>query len=205
MAKNIVEKSRERYLEYEQRHQKILDAAVKIFNAKGYTAATTAEIAREAGIFEPTMYKHFKNKKKLFLACFRSITEELLSSYRKVYKNSLDDEIGYLRGVIKIYFDFVKENPHKSMFLVHLLSYRNDPDFENIFKDFMDRCIEGVRRVLVSAKKKGILKSDVDAHILAGMFVNQCFSVVSLKEFIEPEYFTSELFFRLMRDMLVFE
>jgi AcrR family transcriptional regulator len=176
-----------------------------LFNAKGYTAATTAEIAREAGISEPTMYKHFKNKKELFLACFGSITEELLSSYREVYKNTLDDEIGYLKGVIKIYFDFVTENPHKSMFLVHLLSYRNDPDFKNTFTDFMDRCIEGVRRVLISAKKKGRLKSDVDVHILAGIFVNQYFTVVSLREFIEPEYFTNEMLFWLMRDMLVLE
>lgn len=205
MDKNIVEKSRERYLEYERRHQEILDAAIRLFNARGYTAATTAEIAREADISEPTMYKHFKNKKELFLACFGSIAEELLSAYREVYKNTRDDERDYLKGVVKVYLDFVAENPHKSMFLVHLLSYRDDPEFEVIFKNFMNINIEGVRRVLESAKEKGILKSKIDIHILAGMFVNQYFTVVSLVEFVDMENITEEMFFQLIKDMLVID
>ena len=82
---NIVEKSREKYLEYEKRHQHILDAAIRIFNSKGYQSATTAEIAREAGISEPTMYKHYPSKKDLFLSCARSIEEELQRQYRTVY------------------------------------------------------------------------------------------------------------------------
>jgi len=96
MNKNVVEKSRERYLEHEKRHHDILNAAIQLFNAKGYTVATTAEIAREAGISEPTMYKHFENKKDLFLACFGSIADELLSAYRDVYRKNLDDELGYI-------------------------------------------------------------------------------------------------------------
>ena len=205
MHKNIVEKSRDRHLEYERRHQEILDAAIRLFNEKGYLAATTADIARESGISEPTMYKHYQNKKDLFLNCFRSIADQLLFAYREVYKKTLDDEIGYLKGVIKVYLDFVTENPHKSMFLVHLLSYRNDPEFENIFKDFMEGSIEGVKRILESAKRKGKLKSKIAVHVLAGMFVNQYFTVVALKEFIEPGHFTNETFFQLMLDMLVIE
>jgi AcrR family transcriptional regulator len=205
MNKNIVEKSRKKYLEYEKRHQEILDAAIRLFNARGYVAATTAEIAREADISEPTMYRHFENKKDLFFACFESITEELLSDYREVYKSTLGDERGYLRGVVKVYLDFVAKNPHKSNFLVHLLSYRNDPEFNIIFTDFMEKCIEGVRRVLESAKKKGILKSKIDIPILAGMFVNQYFTVVSMKEFVELADITEELFYELMKNMLVME
>lgn len=205
MDKNIVEKSRKKYLEYERRHQEILEAAIRLFNARGYAVATTAEIAREADISEPTLYRHFKNKKDLFIACFESITEELLSAYREVYRNTRDDERGYLKGVTKVYLDFVANNPHKSMFLVHLLSYRDDPEFDIIFKDFMDRSIEGVRRILESAKKKGILKSKIDISILAGMFVNQYFTVVSLMEFVELSNISDKLFYELMKDMLVIE
>ena len=60
---NIVDKSREKLLLYENRHQTILDNSIRIFNSRGYKAATTAMIARESNISEPTLYKHFKNKK----------------------------------------------------------------------------------------------------------------------------------------------
>ncbi|MBN2283802.1 MAG: TetR/AcrR family transcriptional regulator [Deltaproteobacteria bacterium] len=202
---NIVDKTKERYLEYERRHQEILDAAIRVFNSKGYNAATTAEIAREAGISEPIMYKHFGSKPELFLACFRSISDELLEAYREVYKNTVDNEVGYLEGVARVYIDFVENNPHKSMFLVHLLSYRDKPEFERVFMDFMDASIEGVRRIIEAAKEKGRIRSTIDARILAGFFVNQYFTVVALKELGGFQQSFNDVFFEIIHSMLKIE
>ena len=47
----------------------IVDAALKVFSARSYRGATTAEISREAGVTEPVLYRHFASKRKLFLAC----------------------------------------------------------------------------------------------------------------------------------------
>jgi AcrR family transcriptional regulator len=199
---NIVEKSKKKYLKYASRHQKLLDVAIQLFNLKGYHAATTAEIANKAGISEPTMYKHFKNKKDLFLACFRSISDKLLADYRDVYQKYRNDEIRYLEGVTKAYIDFVVQNPHKSMFLVHLLCYRDDPEFATVLKDFMERNIESIRRILESAKRKGRLKSNIDLRVLACVFVNQYFPVIASREFVSPKHFSSDAYLRLMLDML---
>jgi AcrR family transcriptional regulator len=43
----------------------ILDAALKIFEQKGFNAATTNEIAKEAGIAEGTIFRYFKTKKDI--------------------------------------------------------------------------------------------------------------------------------------------
>jgi len=72
----------------------------------------------------------------------------LSAQYRKIYKEHQDDIIDYVNGVSKIYIDFVEQNPHKSMFLIHLLSNRNDPSFYPIFKDFMEKNIKSVEKVL---------------------------------------------------------
>ena len=123
MDLNIVEKSKEKYLEYVQRHNNILEAAFHIFNDRGYKAATTAAIANEAGISEHTLYQHFKNKKNLFLSCLRSILEELMAGYRQVYMENKDNPLGYLKGVESFYLDFFLNNPHKSMFFFHTLLF----------------------------------------------------------------------------------
>jgi AcrR family transcriptional regulator len=52
-----------------QRRQAILDAAVHVFSLGSYRAATTAQIAREAGVSEPILYRHFGSKRELYLAC----------------------------------------------------------------------------------------------------------------------------------------
>jgi AcrR family transcriptional regulator len=57
----------------------VLDTACGVFSRSSYRGATTAEIAREAGITEPILYRHFGSKRDLYLACldegWRSLRE----------------------------------------------------------------------------------------------------------------------------------
>lgn len=45
---------------------KILNASIVLFSQQGYNAGTTKEIAREAGVSEMTLFRHFVNKYNLF-------------------------------------------------------------------------------------------------------------------------------------------
>jgi AcrR family transcriptional regulator len=51
------------------RRQAVLEAACVVFSRSSYRGATTAEIAREAGISEPILYRHFGSKRDLYVAC----------------------------------------------------------------------------------------------------------------------------------------
>jgi AcrR family transcriptional regulator len=51
------------------RRQAVLETACRVFSRSSYRGATTAEIAREAGISEPILYRHFGSKRDLYLAC----------------------------------------------------------------------------------------------------------------------------------------
>jgi AcrR family transcriptional regulator len=56
-------------LSAEARRQDVLESACRVFTRSSYHGATTAEIAREAGITEPILYRHFGSKRDLYLAC----------------------------------------------------------------------------------------------------------------------------------------
>jgi AcrR family transcriptional regulator len=71
----------------QERRQAVLDTACRVFSRSSYRGATTAEIAREAGISEPILYRHFGSKRDLYLACldeawgsFRAICEEAIAA-----------------------------------------------------------------------------------------------------------------------------
>lgn len=205
MSGNIVAKAKERYYEHERQQKKIIDTAIRLFNAKGYVATTTAEIAKEADIYEATMYKYFRSKKDLFLASFEAICEELTAAYREIYQKYPDDEIGYLKGVTLFYKNYVFNDASRSMFLVHLLGYREDPDFESAFRNFMERSIDAIEKVIQSAKNKGKIKSKLSARVLAAFYVNQYFTVLALKDFIDPHDITDEVMIELIGSMLQME
>jgi AcrR family transcriptional regulator len=56
-------------LSAEARRAAVLETACRVFSRSSYRGATTAEIAREAGISEPILYRHFGSKRDLYLAC----------------------------------------------------------------------------------------------------------------------------------------
>ncbi|ALG09731.1 TetR/AcrR family transcriptional regulator [Kibdelosporangium phytohabitans] len=51
-----------------RKRKAIFDAASAEFMHEGYAAASMDEIARRAGVSKPTIYNHFGNKERLFLA-----------------------------------------------------------------------------------------------------------------------------------------
>jgi AcrR family transcriptional regulator len=52
-----------------ERREEILAIAVRHFAAGGYTGTSTEAIAREAGISQPYLFRLFRTKRELFLAC----------------------------------------------------------------------------------------------------------------------------------------
>jgi AcrR family transcriptional regulator len=50
------------------RREQLLDTAAELFARLGYARATTAELAKAAGVTEPIIYRHFESKKALFVA-----------------------------------------------------------------------------------------------------------------------------------------
>jgi AcrR family transcriptional regulator len=51
-----------------ERRAALVDAALRVFGEGSYDGATTAEIARAAGVSEPILYRHFPSKRDLYFA-----------------------------------------------------------------------------------------------------------------------------------------
>ena len=49
----------------------ILEKALELFSTKGYDATTVREIAKEVGITQSSLYKHYKSKEDIFISIFK--------------------------------------------------------------------------------------------------------------------------------------
>ena len=61
----------------EDKRNAILDAATRVFAERGLTAAPTAEMSKQAGVAEGTLFTYFKTKDDLINALYREIKLEL--------------------------------------------------------------------------------------------------------------------------------
>jgi len=85
---------------------KLLDAALQVIRAKGYSATTVDDICHEAGVTKGSFFHHFKSKDELALSAVEhwgAVTEGLFASapYHRA-KDPLDRLLGYVdfRGAI---------------------------------------------------------------------------------------------------------
>jgi len=83
-------------LRAEDRRQAVLDTACRVFFKSSYHGATMAEIAREAGITEPILYRHFGSKRDLYLACL----DEAWRTFREFAEHALADDPARCLGAI---------------------------------------------------------------------------------------------------------
>lgn len=66
-----------------ERRRQLLETAAAVFARRGYHGATTAELAKAAGITEPILYRHFKNKLDLFITLIEEVGQEVLAAWRR--------------------------------------------------------------------------------------------------------------------------
>ena len=74
----------------QQRHQRILDAAVQVFSTKGYHGSLVDEIAAEADTSKGGVYFHFPNKQAIFLALLDRLTVILRERVEAAVANEPD-------------------------------------------------------------------------------------------------------------------
>jgi TetR/AcrR family fatty acid metabolism transcriptional regulator len=73
------------------RRKQILDAAERVFAAKGFHPTTIKDISREAGIADGTIYNYFENKNALILALIDRVNELNRSQFEALASLSIPD------------------------------------------------------------------------------------------------------------------
>ena len=72
--------------EAEVRKEEILDAAEKLFAAKGFDNTSTGDILDAVGIARGTLYYHFKSKEDILDGVIQRITGQLMDNAHRIVR-----------------------------------------------------------------------------------------------------------------------
>ena len=78
----------------------ILEAAVKVFARQGFYQSTVAQIAKEAGVADGTIYLYFKNKDDILVHFFHYKTKQVFERFRTEVDNA-ESSLDKLRNLIR--------------------------------------------------------------------------------------------------------
>jgi TetR/AcrR family fatty acid metabolism transcriptional regulator len=140
----------------------ILAAAQKVFTARGFHSAGTAEIARMAGVAEGTLYNYFGSREDIFISLFETRWQDFTDRVRRRISGIADpsEKLKAIFGEALKLFTlnkalaqmFLLENTPGSVFLAGSVAHR--------VADFLDM-IEGI---VEEGKRSGKYHPDLDAR-----------------------------------------
>lgn len=161
--------------------ERILVAGLKIFSEKGYTGSTTKEIAREAGIAEVTLFRHFPSKEKLF--------EEVINSYSflPALKGLLPTLKGmeYREALAEIAGRFLERLTERRdlIRIMHAEIHRYPAKVREMYHNFIDEIFRTLASYFKEVQKKGGLR-DFNPELGAGAFLGMFFSYFNSREML---------------------
>lgn len=106
-----------RDLQKQDKRARILDASVKVFAGHGFFNATIAQIAREAGVADGTIYLYFKSKDELLFRLFDEKMSQLLEQARAQIAEE-PDAPSRLTRFIHFHFALVEKSPELASVLI---------------------------------------------------------------------------------------
>src|SRR5262249_59217556 len=81
------------------KYEAILRAAIKVFARGGFFNSKVADVAREAGVADGTVYLYFKNKDDILVSIFNHVMGEALAQGRERLAE-LHDPLEKLKSVV---------------------------------------------------------------------------------------------------------
>jgi AcrR family transcriptional regulator len=150
------------------RRTSLLDAADRVIRREG-AAASMEEMAAEAGITKPVLYRYFGDKGGLYQALAERYVDALMAELRRAL-GQLNPR-RRLAATIDAYLEFVEHNRGAYDFLMRR-AIRERPEAEETVSGFIDRVSEEVAVVLRHELERAGLDprgAEVWAHGLVGM------------------------------------
>jgi AcrR family transcriptional regulator len=159
-------------LSAEERKAAVLDTACGIFSTGSYRGTTTAEIARQAGVTEPVLYRHFASKRDLYLA----VLDESWSRLRAVWQEAVDGEPDprfWVAAMGRAYFAI--EDPKlrcAELWMQALTEASDDAEIRRFLRKQMREVHDFVSDVITRSQEAGGILRDRDPSAEAWIFVS---------------------------------
>ncbi|MGH7176205.1 MAG: TetR/AcrR family transcriptional regulator [Tepidisphaeraceae bacterium] len=149
-----------------QRRRQLIDVATRLFASFGYDATTTAAIAKAAGITEPILYRHFKNKQELFVAIVRSVSEETLRQWQEIIAHT-SDPAQRIKRVCEAIPDHMKRLADAYHVLHGALSLSRDKKVLAVMREHYRQIEKFFAELIVEGQRSGSFRKGMDPKAAA--------------------------------------
>jgi len=147
------------------KREAILRAATSVFAHNGYFNSKVADIAREAGVADGTVYLYFKSKEDILHSIFDRSVEEALGAARKQIE-SVSDPKEKLRQIALLHLE--RLGADRDLAVVFQVELRGSTKFMEEFSAAgFAEYLALIRATFEEGQRTGIFRNDLNANVVA--------------------------------------
>ncbi len=147
------------------KYEAILRAAIKVFAQGGFFNSKVADVAKEAGVADGTVYLYFKNKDDILVSIFNHVTEQALAHARNVLAQ-LEDPAEKLKRIVEGHLNMYARD--RNLAIVFQVELRSSTKFmEQFSATKVTEYLDLIRGVIEEGQQQGVFRKDLNTKIVA--------------------------------------
>jgi TetR/AcrR family fatty acid metabolism transcriptional regulator len=147
------------------KHEAILRSAIRVFAHNGYFNSKVADIAREAGVADGTVYLYFKSKEEILHSIFDRSVHEALAAARKQIE-LISDPREKLRRIALLHLE--RLGADRDLAVVFQVELRGSTKFMEQFSAAgLAEYLELIRSTFEEGQRAGLFRTDLNAKVVA--------------------------------------
>ena len=146
------------------KHKRILQAAIRVFAENGFFNSKVAEIAKAANVADGTIYLYFKNKDDILISLFEDRMKVIIDRLSGQLKG-VEDPLDRIRVFIRCHFQMVAEEPELAQVITVELrqSTKFMKEYDN--KQFV-HYLKILSDIIRDGKDRGLIRKDITPGII---------------------------------------
>ena len=147
----------------DERRREIVEIAISHFAQHGYNGTSTDQVAREAGISQPYLFRLFGTKRELFLACHEAMHGRIADSFAEAARGVPPEE--RMKAMGTAYTDLLAD---RTSLLFQMQSYAAcaDPEIQTHVRERFTTLVRQVQEAT------GATPADLWSFFSHGMLLN---------------------------------
>jgi AcrR family transcriptional regulator len=149
---------------------KLLDSTLSLIDQKSFQQISTKEIAKESGVAEVTLFRHFKNKESLF----DNLAEKFFKMMVGFETININNEEEFRIELIKYFTKTIKSNPlQRKLFkvLLHIGMYKKNTFFKYVIV-YEEQIAGPIEQIVEYGKEHWGYRKGINTDIAVRLLIN---------------------------------
>ena len=173
-------------VEKNNKYHQILEAAVKIFARQGFHQSTVAQIAKEAGVADGTIYLYFKNKNDILVQFFSYRAKQVFVSFREAVDEAETSADKLRNLVLRQLAEFQRDKDGAVVYQVE--THQNSRLAEAQIKEMSKMYRDLISEIVEQGQQEGAIRRDLYVGLVKRFIIGAVDEVINTWLHSDGEY-----------------